>query len=248
MSRTHPALDLWSKHHPPGGYPNGVERVPKPIARLAFFPGGLGLWGADLPTILPPMPVGGVMILGHDFHSRAGYDASVRLGGERLTLPTWRNLLALLDNAEIPRERCFFTNLYMGLRSGDKTTGVFPGASDAAFCRHCLDFLVTQLETQRPRLVVTLGIQVPPVVAKLSDQLAPWLGTPGIRRLDAVGALQTPVAIRDIPNFQTTMVALLHPSLRHASLRHRRYKNLVGGEAELALLRDARLASHALSA
>jgi hypothetical protein len=245
MSNKHPAIQLWSAHHPQNGYPDGVEPVPEPIPGLAFFPGGWGLWGAKPNVALPPMPVGGIMVLGHDFHSRSGYDESFRLGGERMTLPTWRNLLALLDEAGIPRDTCFFTNLYMGLRTGNQTTGIFPGASDLQFRRHCQDFLLVQLGIQRPRLVITLGIQVPPVVGELSDQLAPWATKAGIRHIDRVGALRTGVEFRALSGFSTTVVALLHPSLRHASLRHRHYGDLVGADAELALLRDALVESRA---
>lgn len=244
MPDSHPAVELWSAHHPAHGYPSGVEAVPEPIPGLAFFPGGWGLFGAKRDAPLPPMPTGGIMVLGHDFHSRRGYDESMRLGGERLTLPTWRSLLSVLEASNIPPETCFFTNLYMGLRCGEKTTGVFPGASDVAFRRHCQDFFVRQLAVQRPRLVLTLGVQVPPVIAGLSGQLAPWGEARGIKHIDRVGALRTDVAFAGLDGFTTTVAALLHPSLRSASLRHRRYVEQsgvvrVGNEAELALLRDA---------
>ncbi len=137
----HPAEALWARHHPPAGYPAGVIAVPEPISGLAFFPGGFGLWGMAAQRPLPPLPAGGVMVLGHDFHSEAGYQASRRSGGERLTLPTWRNLLKVLNAAGIAPEQCFFTNLYMGLRAGDTTTGSFPGATDSVFVEHCRAFL-----------------------------------------------------------------------------------------------------------
>jgi hypothetical protein len=244
MPNAHSAVELWSSHQPAPGYPKGVEAVPEPIPGLAFFPGGSGLFGAERDAPLPPMPIGGIMILGHDFHSRAGYDESLRLGGERLTLPTWRTLLKVLSDAAIAPENCFFTNMYMGLRSGEKTTGVFPGASDLEFRRHCQNFLLKQITVQRPRLILTLGVQVPPVVAELSEQLAPWRGQPGIKRIDRVGALRTGVVFDGLIDYSTTVAALLHPSLRSASLRHRRYSDRggvghVAGNAELALLLDA---------
>jgi hypothetical protein len=239
IAADHPVARLWSTHHPQHGYPAGVEPVPEPISGLAFFPGGWGLWGTHADSAMPAMPIGGVMVLGHDFHSRAGYEESFRRGGERLTLPTWRNLLAVLSDADIPPESCFFTNLYMGLRSGNKTTGIFPGAPDDRFRRHCQNFLLQQLSVQRPRLVITLGMQVPPVIAELSDQLTPWMTERGIHKIDDAGALRTNVIFRQLPDFTTTVVALLHPSLRHASLRHRTYHALRGAEAERALLRDA---------
>lgn len=159
---------------------------------------------------------------------------------------TWPNLLTVLKETDIPPERCLFTNLYMGLRSGDKTTGAFPAASDAQFRRHGQEFLLKQLSVQSPRLVVTLGMQVSPVIAEMSDQLTPWVTRRGIREIDKGGAFRAHVTFRDLPGFSTTVVALLHPSLRHASLRHRRYNGLVGADAERALRRDAVVESGAI--
>ena len=234
----HPAEALWSRHHPPHGYPAGVLAVPEPIPGLAFFPGGYGLWGSAAGRPLPPFPVGGVMIVGHDFHSEAGYRESLRLGGERLTLPTWSNLVKLLAAAGIAPERCFFTNLYMGLRAGTATTGPFPGATDARFVTHCQHFLLEQLDAQRPALILTLGVHVPPVVGALSPELAPWATGKGLRHLDEVGAVRTDVGFPALGAYRTTAVALIHPSLRHASLRHRRHEGLTGADAELRMLRD----------
>jgi hypothetical protein len=58
------------------------------------------------------------MILGHDFHSEAGYEASFKNGAEPVTQPTWRKLLEALKEADVPLEECFFINFYMGLRKG----------------------------------------------------------------------------------------------------------------------------------
>jgi hypothetical protein len=234
----HPAEALWTCHHPPAGYPAGVLPVPEPISGLAFFPGGYGLWGTGRDRPLPAFPVGGVMVLGHDFHSEAGYAESRRRGGERLTLPTWSNLLKLFEAAGIAPERCFFTNLYMGLRSGAATTGVFPGARDPTFVAHCQAFLLEQLRTQQPGLVLTLGVHVPPIIGALSPELAPWAAGRGLKHLDAVGPVQQNVTFPGVQAYRTTAVALLHPSLRHASLRHRRYGGHTGADAELAMLRD----------
>lgn len=234
----HPAKVLWARHHPPAGYPTGVLPVPVPINGLAFFPGGYGLWGASQGRQLPEFPVGGIMVLGHDFHSEVGYAKSLQLGGERLTLPTWSNLLRLFEAAEVAPGQCFFTNLYMGLRAGIATTGVFPGVSNPDFVEHCKAFFLEQLRTQQPALVLTLGVQVPPVVGTLSPELAPWTTARGLKHLDRVGPVQTGVTFRCVENFGTTVVALIHPSLRQASLRHRRYGGEVGAAAELAMLRD----------
>jgi hypothetical protein len=234
----HPAERLWRSHAPATGYPAGVVPVPAPIPGRAFFPGGYGLWGA-VPAGLPDFPVGGVMVLGHDFHSEPGYRESRRLGAERETMPTWRNARGLLREVGIAPERCFFTNLYMGLRAGTATTGAFPGAVDPAFVAHCRTFLLEQLRAQRPALLLTLGVHVPPIVGTLSPELAPWAEGRGLRHLDAAGPVRTGVTFPGVEGLRTTAVALVHPSLRHAGVRHRRDDGLAGHAAEVRMLRDA---------
>ena len=54
------------------------------------------------------------------------------------------------------------------------------------------------------------------------------------------------VTFEKIEDYKTTVVALLHPSLRHANLRHRRYGNTSGSDAELAMLRDGIAATDVL--
>jgi len=237
-----PAIDLWQHHAPPFGYPDGVVRVPTPIPGTAFFPGGFGLWDAAASKPLPAFPTGGVMVLGHDFHSESGYHQSLSRGRESESQPTWRNLLAVLSDAGIPPQRCFFTNFYMGLRVGTATTGPFPGARNHEFRAYCRSFFLEQIRVQQPNLVLTLGIHAPHAVASLSPRLAGWAAAPGLKRLDAAGPVQRAVEFDGAPGIKPTVVALTHPSLRHAAVRHRTYAGLTGADAELAMLQDARAA------
>jgi hypothetical protein len=110
------------------------------------------------------MPIGQVMVLGHDFDNEAGFHQSLYTRGENLKCPTWRYLLWLLKQVQLPAEACFFTNLYMGLRAGNaKVTGPFPGSRCPRFVQQCQTFLRYQITVQRPRLILTLGAQVPSV-------------------------------------------------------------------------------------
>jgi uracil-DNA glycosylase len=235
----HPARTLWSEHQPLGGYPAGVVPVPEPITGTAFFPGGFGLWNPSGSPSLPPFPLGGVMVLGHDFHSEAGYQDSLERGRERETQPTWLTLVWVLRRAEIPLTDCFFTNVYMGLRKGSGTTGPFPGAADKVFVAHCRKFLIRQLDVQRPSLVITLGVYAPQILASVSPQLPSWADRPGLKNIDETGPVRIGVSVSGLEGFTTTVVALVHPSLRSANLRHRRYKEAVGDAAEMLMLRDA---------
>ena len=123
------------------------------------------------------------MILGHDFHSEAGYQQSVERGSESLSQPTWRNLIDVLGRTGIETAQCFFTNIYMGLRAGDKATGCFPGACDEDFVAHCRRFLSRQIDTQRPALIITLGLHVPTMLASLTH-IPKWTAARGLKDLN----------------------------------------------------------------
>ena len=238
----HIAEQLWQRHTTLGPYPRGVLPVPEPIAGTAFFPGGYGLWRPDVSAPLAPFPVGGVMVLGHDFHSETGYEASLERGRESETQPTWQNLLRLLKEVEIAPEECFFTNVYMGLRAGTQTTGVFPGSRDPKFVERCRRFLAEQLAAQRPRLILTLGVHAPRVLAPLSPGLEDWGDVAGFKELDRLGPVRYEVQFPDATGVETTVVALTHPCLRYAGVRHRTYKGMQGHAAELAMIEDAKQA------
>jgi uracil-DNA glycosylase len=198
-------------------YPDGVLPVPTAILGTAFFPGGHGLWMEDGE---PTFPEGGIMILGHDFHSEEEYLKSDKRKKEDLNAPTWRNLRRLLEEAEVPLHHCFFTNFFMGLREGEATTGPFPGRKKPDFVKRCSDFFLHQLSIQRPRAVVVLGSEVPSLIAPLAPQLGSWLNA-RIGDIDRAGAtrIENVQFANDLP--PCTVVSLIHPSLRHANLRHR---------------------------
>jgi len=231
-------------------YPDGVVAVPARITGTAFFPGGYGLWNPRRIEPPPPLPVGGIMILGHDFHSRAAFERSFEAGGEVTDGPrstyrtgsTWRNLLPLLEKAGIRPEECFFTNAYMGLREGDATTGRFPGSRDPQFVARCQRFFITQLRAQQPSIILALGAWVPQFLAPLSAQLSKWRDQRSLDAIDDAGPV-VPGTRFDGYDRECVVVALTHPSLRGPNVRRRRYEKHVGGEAELAMLADARTLS-----
>ena len=214
--------------------------MPERIAGTAFFPGGSGLWLPDENLELPPMPIGKVMVLGHDFHSLRGYQQSLARGVEDLQGPTWRNLLNLLKRANISPTDCFFTNAYMGLRESDSAIGQFPGSRNPAFVALCQNFLAEQIRILRPRLILTLGRYVPSLLAPLSDDLKPWYRRKTLTELDAAKvSLIHNVRFGANQDVVATTVALTHPCLWPANVGRRRYRSESGGNAKLLMLKEA---------
>ena len=238
-ARQHPTHKLFTELRRVAPYPLGVTAVPEQIQGTSFFPGGTGLWCGEAGK-LPAFPNGGVMVLGHDFHSVAGYERSRENEAENLRTPTWRHLLPLLSRASIPLERCFFTNVYMGLREGQATTGPFPGSASPEFVERCQKFFLLQLAAQRPALILALGTHVPPFLAPLSLKLSRWASSKTFRERDSEnGSVVDGVTFRVKAAHTCVVASLVHPSFRPSNVRHRRWRALTGDAAELALVLEA---------
>jgi uracil-DNA glycosylase len=239
VQHLHPIEQLFAKLDriiPP--YPPRVIPVPDRILGTAFFPGGSGLWNTIPGKALPTMPTGKIMILGQDFDSEQGFKRSRDNFGENLNGPTWRNLRTLLKDANIRLEDCFFTNLFMGLRTGSRNTGRFPGAGDEKFVGRCLSFLQEQIAVQQPSLILTLGCHVPPLLAQLSDDLASWRSCKKLSHLNSLPFIRN-VHFDICPELQVTVAAFVHPSFRYLNVVHRKHGKLEGAEAESAILEEA---------
>lgn len=223
-----PAEQLWrGMHDEVAPFPDGVEEVPEAISGTAFFPGGLGLWlpegGAPA-----PFPNGQIMVVGQDFNSKSSYEKALRCGTEVDISPTWRVLQEMLPASGVSLARCFFTNVYMGLRKEGRETGRFPGTRDKNFVARCVKFFGRQLEVAQPKLILTLGVEPFQV-----------LGT----HLFHIPVPKTLTAAEDIYPVSldygdVTVVALTHPSFYRANVWRRKYGQLTGSAAETAMIQD----------
>lgn len=220
-------------------YPDGVVAVPKAIPGLAFFPGGSGIWqGAD-GSSSADIPQNGVMVLGHNFDSLSGFNKSLRNGTENRKGSTWRPLIALLERAKVDLHRCFFTNFFMGLIAEGSSVGKFPGANDPQFVQMCRSFLVQQIGIQKPGYILILGIHVPPLIASMSPELAPWSGITSLVDLDRKNIALVPRAYFRDADHACPVVVLTHPCNRHLNVARRRYGVFHGDEAEVQMISEA---------
>ncbi len=122
--------------------------------------------------------------------------------------------------------------------------GAFPGAKDETFVERCRGFFRVQLTICQPRLVITLGVHVPPFLAPLSDELrARWLSDKGktltFQQIDENGGGLISTKVRDAEDCERelTFVALTHPAQQWPNVKRRRYGELESYEAEETLLR-----------
>lgn len=243
MNESHPMKMLFDQLTSLRPYPAGVVAMPEMLPGIAFFPGGAGLWDVSPGSVWPPVPEGGVMVLGHNFGSTVYYaKCRTKWRGDWLKSPTWRNLRPMLNLAGIRLNQCLFTNAYVGLRNDGKETGLFPGANDQRFKNECQELFQIQVNIQKPRLILTLGQYIPDFISQTSDQLAPWEqynGDFGLLDSSPSRPVADNVEFNMIPDFRTVVVALVHPSMRAANASKRVYNGQTGYDVEIDMVRDA---------
>ena len=221
---------LFKKLKELGDYPDKVKPVEKMLDITAFFPGGRGLWLEQNSTDFPR-----ILILGQDFSTVKAYEAMVEGNKADLDSPTWRNLIELFEEAGVDLKKCFFSNVFMGLRDTEKMTGKFPGARDKDFVNRNLEFLLFQIETIKPKLIITLGRPASEMVSKLSrPDLDCWDKGKALSSPD--NGYKTNISFK---GHACRCVALEHTSMRNSNVKRRVYGNHIGHEAEVEMLKDA---------
>lgn len=234
----HPSHELFERIQQFGDFPSGVTSIPRQLQGTSFFPAGVGLLVDKHNTELPRFPVGGIMILAHDWGTVGDFKLYEEQDEERLTNPTWRNMLPFLERTGIPADDCFFTNFFVGLRTAKSSVGAFPGAKDPVCVRTCQRFLTQQIDMQRPRLVLALGAYVPKMIAHMSDDLEPW------ERFDSFKAMdrQNLASFRNVKirnsDHSFSVASLVHPCYRQRNARLRRWRGFEGDEAEVNLVKE----------
>ena len=224
------AKELWKEMDSffPRPYPNKVWAVPQPIPGTAFFPGGLGLW---LENGHGPIPFPDIMVVGQDFNTITAYDRALQFGTEMHSSATWRAMRRVFPRLDVPFERCFFTNFYLGLRDSEcGETGMFPGARDENFTRACARFFNLQMETFRPRFILALGIRP---FRLLMQRVFEFDGVPGtLSACDRIYRLQA-------DHGPVSLVALTHPSYYGVNVKHRTFETHAGMAAECEMIKAA---------
>ncbi len=90
---------------------------------------------------------------------------------------------------------------------------------------------------QQPRLIIGLGLPAIRFLGEAVPKLCRWRRVRSFRELDEAGAVVRDV---DLPGCQQPAhtVGLIHPSIRHGNLRHRRGWS-PGTDPEIELVKEA---------
>lgn len=122
---------------------------------FGFFPLGSGIF-IDNKSNLEIAEIDNceIMVLGNDFGTEKYIIKKCPNNKERKSNPTIRNLLELKMN----EKTTFYTNLFLGLRNGDKMVGVKKLQKE--YLNFCIDFFKIQLEFINPKVVLCLGNEV----------------------------------------------------------------------------------------
>lgn len=214
-------------------YPENVSPVSEMCKTTAFFPGGRGLWMEDGENDFSLE----ILILGQDF-STVDYHKELLLnkGKKDIDFPTWRNLIKLFKvDAGIDLNYCFFSNVFMELRSGGKMTGKFSGFKDAEYVKRSVDNLLFQIATIKPKVIITLGMFAADMLSRTGAQeLADFKNGEVLKIKDEGLKLNV-----NINGNVCTVVALEHPSMRFLNVKRRKFREFEGDEAEVEMLREA---------
>jgi len=223
--------------------PDQIVHVPKMVETTAFFPGGRGLWLKENDVSTPVSTPLDVMVLGQDFSTEDQHKSILAGETQDMDTPTWKNFRKIAKEVGLDLNRCFFSNVMMGLRRGKSSIGLFPGFTDETYMKNNDAFLQLQFDTLTPKLVIVLGSVAPKVLARIGkgSGIDVWCNF-NFKNVDQKqrGLIEN----ISFGTVTTNLVALIHPSMRRLNLRHRTYNHLIGHDAEIALLRDAMKKSH----
>jgi hypothetical protein len=186
---------------------SGMLNAPAEVRGPGFFPGAWG--GPDPSRAISQRPI---MVLGQDQDNWVGFKKSMRKRTEEYS-PTWRNLRVLLDQAAIDLDAVFLTNFIVGFRRQGFSTGPSPALASPAYLQASAQFFLYQLSIQRPRLIITLGVQ-PLVLLGLVSEFVLYR-TVSLATFDDVAerglAYTANVVFEGVPDITPTVVSICHP-------------------------------------
>lgn len=227
---------LFTKLNEYTDYPTSVSNKNGEIKYRAFFPAGNGIYGGS-----NSFPKNGIMILGQDWGTEKGYDEDLKRGGEPENYPTWKNILKFLEATGLSTDYCFFTNVFMGLRKEGTAYGRFPAFNNKPenkkYLDNCKEFFLYQIEIQKPKLILVLGLRVAEFLAEVSGQLSSWSKINNFKSIDENNnQIKRDIVFNN--GVVSNLILLMHPSCRKYNLDTRKYNGETGNNAQIKMTKE----------
>ncbi len=214
----------------------GIEnQYKKVLLHPSFFPVGTGLLDLDDQSISDKE----VMVLGQDWGCKHWVDQDEHDPAWKKQ-STWRNIFYLLEASEIEPNNCFYTNALMGVRTGMVGTGPSPAWKNPGFVKACTGIFRETLRIQKPKLILALGAMVARFLASADKghQLEAWSKNFSFKNIDEAGKAFFK-NVHFVDEIRPNVVLVVHPSFRNSNVARRRYGEIEGHEAEVAMVREA---------
>jgi hypothetical protein len=213
-------------------YPSNIKRICGNEQGNIFFPGGKGIFDEETERISDKE----IMITGYQFDRCLDYLQTPGIDQQiSRTNTAWANLMLLLCKGGVDPGHCFFTNAVLGVQDQNGSANKPSPVTKRYFLEHCRSVFRMELEIQKPRMIIVLGLRAARFLSLLHPKLEGWatLGnfTEADRKMLAVME-KIPLTATSEP----TLVLLVHPAGRQGNIRHRKYGSFTGDNAEIRLL------------
>jgi len=242
----HPSVALF-KEASKINLPVSLNKVPEQVKTTAFFPGGYGLC-LDKPVCtkddLPEFPEYGIMAVLDIFDSQSAYDCLRIEPGSNLSKQTWRGIYEIYreNGVEVKDanyklkddllRKTFFTNAHIGLYTNNKEYKKIIKKNEP-YRNACYNFFCRQVECQKPRLILALGLTAKDFLAR-THGLECWIGknTTGMNSCRKFKKVH-------FGNHCTVVAFLANPARRGTNVNLLKYDGLEREQADIQVFRDA---------
>ena len=217
-------------------YPSNIQRISGDISGNIFFPGGHGIFKKETGKISDKE----IMVIGDQFTHNLDFNKAHGLKKDRMRIsPGWSNFLLLCIKGNIDPEKCFFTNTLLGMVI-PKYTGQKPSDyTKNYFTEYCRSILRKELEIQKPKLIIVLGLKAARFLSIFHPDMQEWANINSISKADQQGYS----IIKNVPlteSSKSTLALIAHPVGRHVHIAGRKFGKFSGNKAEVEMLLSLR--------
>ena len=141
--------------------------------KYGFFPLGSGILSDKSKIDEAEISDGGIMVLGNDFGTVKYIDEQCK---QNLREPDSSKTILNLMDIGLNLTTTFFTNFYLGLKDDKRYKGVIMTSNKnvtSEYRKFCYEFLLTQINFIRPRLIICLGKPVCTALSHFHKNLFP---------------------------------------------------------------------------